>query len=57
MRSFFVRYGRFTKNADPAHGVRPGRREWSYLPVAFLPKRFSKRATRPPVSRIFCLPV
>ena len=23
----------------------------------FLPKRFSKRATRPPVSRIFCLPV
>ena len=29
-----------------------------YLPpLAFLPKRRSNRATRPPVSRIFCLPV
>jgi hypothetical protein len=26
-------------------------------PAAFLPKRRSNRATRPPVSRIFCLPV
>ena len=31
------------------------RRSEGYL--SFLPKRFSKRATRPPVSRIFCLPV
>ncbi len=26
-------------------------------PAAALPKRASKRATRPPVSMIFCLPV
>ena len=29
----------------------------SYLVSAFLPKRASNLATRPPVSRIFCLPV
>ena len=27
------------------------------LPLWDVPKRFSNRATRPPVSRIFCLPV
>lgn len=55
--------GRATKNAGPGRTPRGraavDRRSGAryFLEPAALPKRASKRATRPPVSRIFCLPV
>ncbi|GGT33416.1 hypothetical protein GCM10014713_28740 [Streptomyces purpureus] len=64
-RGLLVSYGKWgcgeTANAGPGH-PRSGRPKTGavaryFLEPAALPKRASKRATRPPVSRIFCLPV
>jgi hypothetical protein len=50
-------------NGQGLTGLAPSVRPWEiyFLPEGlvegFLPNLFSNRATRPPVSRIFCLPV
>jgi hypothetical protein len=43
--------------ADPRNGGRRGEAGYLESAAAFFLYRASKRATRPPVSRIFCLPV